>query len=768
MKMISVPTTDDTTAPAQADPQTNTAPYIGREMPRIDGMAKATGAARYTFDITLPDMVHGTLIGATIPHGRVVQVDASAALALDGVLLVLSVENTPPTPANGPKGKPYVWFDRTIVNDGQDVAFVVATTQAIADETATLIAVTYERLPFVATMDDALADGAPLAGDGPNVINPDDEGQEEDELDRAHYTRGSVADGLSAAAATIDVTYTTPPEFHNPWETCVSVASWSGDAVTVYDSTQNPHNVQKGVAAALGIAQARVRVIAEHVGGGFGLKLKATTQAALAANASLQLGRPVRARLTRAQMTRGTRQRPATRHHIRMGADASGTLTAIQHDLWTANSPNFSYWENAAQSSRHLYACPNVISRHWRVNVNQSEGWAMRGPGSMQNQFALESALDELAAQLGIDPIELRRRNEPTTHISGKPYAHRTVMQCLERGAEMIGWDRRAQPAGSMIDGPRRRGIGVAVAYWPVYRIRAQSGIEIDLDGRVHVRNSSVDIGTGTYTIMAQIAADGIGARIEDVTVTLGDTTLPQMPSAGGSWLASSGGMAVHNAALAAREQIIAAAIALPDGPFAGCTPADLTTSAGSVCRIDDFGRSLPFEAVMRAHGEAISAIGTWSPRDATVELSDFGAHFAEVEVDVETGIVSVVRFVAVHDSGRVLNAKTFRSQLYGGVIWGISAALMEEMHMNPQHGRVANANLWDYIIPTALDIGTIDIAWLDNPDYDANALGAKGAGEVGLTGATPAIANAIYNATGVRLRDLPFRPHRVLPALLG
>ncbi len=751
------PTSNPTSTPAE---QMHS---IGQPLPRIDGLAKVTGQAIYSFDHALPDMVFGTILSATIPHGQVVRVDHRRALALPGVLRVYSCENQPPTPPRVEGGAPYIWFDREIRYDGQDVAMVVATTQAIADEAVGLITVDVAPAPFVATVRAAMAPDAPQAGETPNVEDPGSPYGEP-----AQYTRGDVAAGLLEAAVTITAAYDLPSQIHNPWEAHVTLATWDGDCVTVYDSVQYPIGARNFIANALGIPSEQVRVIAEYVGGGFGSKLSTKTQAPLAALAARHLERPVRVRLTRAQMHRNARHRPQTLHHLRLGATSAGILTAIDHEVWSGGAPKAQYYESAASTSRYLYACPNLRSAHWRVRVNQNPPGSMRAPGEQQSQFALECALDELAHALRIDPITLRQRNQASTHaVSGKPFSRNSIPTLLDLGSQRIGWDQRAQPPGSQRDGALWRGIGCAVAFYPLHMARAEGRVRLQADGSVLVESSGVDLGTGTYTILAQAAADGLGTTPADITVHLGDTTLPVAPIAGGSMLAASVTPAVYSAALDARQQLIDAALDLPDGLFAGCSASDLVIGAGRVTHRRDAGRAITFAELLRLRGTTeIVGQCNFAADDLPMEYGNFGAHFAEVTVDVETGIVRVPRFVAVHDSGRVLNPTTYRSQIRGGIIWGLSAVLLEASHMDGHRGRITNANLVEYLVPTALDIGEIDVTWLDEPDAGANALGMKSAGEVGITGAAPAIANAIFNATGLRLRHPPFQPPRVLMAL--
>jgi xanthine dehydrogenase YagR molybdenum-binding subunit len=735
--------------------------YIGQGVPRRDGLAKATGTATYTFDIVLPDMVFGTIVSATIPRGRVVRVDHRRAEAVPGVLLVLSSANQAPTSPRLPEGKPYIWFNHDIMYDGQDVAFVVATTQQIADEAARLVDVTYEELPAVTTMRAAMLAEAPAVR--PDVPNVEYVGDDEE-----NFAQGDIQAGLDQAQVTLALEYELPTQTHNPWEAHVTVATWQGDDVRVYDSVQYPLGARRTIADALGIDPEHVRVIAEHVGGAFGAKLSTKSQAPLAALAARLLARPVRACLSREQMQRNARQRPAILHELRLGADGMGHLAALEHRVWSQGAVISDYYENAATTSRFLYACPNIAVKQFRVRMNAQPPGSMRAPGEMQSQFALESAMDELAVALDLDPIELRRRNYTTQHASsGKPFSRNTMLDLLERGAAMIGWQDRAKPPGTLRDGPRWRGIGCAAAYYPLWRMAAKAEVVIATDGRATVKTSTVDLGTGTYTVMAQVAADGLGADLADITVRLGDTNLPEAPIAGGSMTVPSVAPAIHAAAHDARRQIIDAALALAGGPFAGMPAEGLTTTASEVYATSDPTRALSFAAIMGATGGEITGQGAYDPGEDEYIAGNFGAHFAEVEVDVETGAVTVTRFVAVHDSGQVLNANTFRSQLYGGIIQGISNALLEETRVDARRGRVLTKNLTDYLIPTSLDVHQIQVAWLDEPDALAGPLGLKSVGEVGITGVAPAIGNAIYNATGVRLRRLPFRPQYVLPALL-
>lgn len=738
--------------------------HIGQPLSRQDGVAKVTGLARFTADIALPDMLFGTIVSATIPHGHVEYVDHTCAESQASVRLVLSAENQSAILPASADASSYNWFDRDITYDGQNVALVVAETQQAADEAARLIHVTYMPLPFVATLHDALADDAPPAGKGPNLEDPVEIYHEP-----ADYQVGDVASGFAQSDVVVSTEYSLPSQVHNAFEPHVTVASWDGNCLTVYDSVQDIYRTRQQLADALGLAPQCVRVISQYIGGGFGSKLLPKSQAFLAALASLHLKRPVRVQLSRAQMSRNATHRPATLHKMRIGADSSGKLLGIEHIVWAGDSPKSSYYEMGAWTTRFLYACPNVRSKHWRVRINQGPPGHMRGPGKFQSQFALESALDELAHALALDPIELRRRNHTLQNpLTNKPYSAKRMLECLETGADLIGWQNRAVIPGERRQGSKCRGIGCAVAYYPYHANEAHAEVLIDGDGMITVHSSAVDIGTGTYTILAQTAAEALGAVPEDIAVQLGDSSFPFAPGSGASKTAASVAPAVYAAAQDARRQLIDAAQRLEHSPFADLPAEDLIIHVGRICYRHDMSRSLGIADLLATlGGGSIHGRGSWSEQDEKFTIASIGGQFAEVEVDSETGVVAVQRIVAVHDCGQVINPHLFQSQLYGGIIWGISHALFEEQLMDRQHGRIYNTNLWNYLIPTGLDIPQIDVVALDFPDYAANRLGVKGAGEIGITGITPAIGNAIFNATGVRLRKLPFKPSYVLNALL-
>ena len=739
--------------------------YTGGDVPRLEGLAKATGTAQYTFDLTRPNMAFGVLVGATIGRGSVVQVDHAAIATRPGVLLVLSATAPPTSPTVGADAPPILWFNRTIDYDGQPVAYVVAETLATAEDAARALPISYVEEPVVATLRDALADDAPQLRAEGNISELED-GAFGNTLGAANYRRGDVTAGLAASAASVTAIYAIAPEVHTPWETMVTLAEWADDHAIIHESTQAPHDVQEYVAQHLGVTTDQVQVIAEYVGGGFGAKLESPISCALTAYAARHLGRPVKSALSRAMLFRMNKHRQASEHHVRIGAQVDGSLAAIDHLCTIAAAIHDDFYDLGASTARYLYRCPNVLSQHRLVRVAVNLGTYMRAPAAFQSQFALETAMDELADQLGMDPVALRLHNLVTTHpISGKDYSSTTLAECLTRGAARIGWERR-MAAGAEVSGPVRRGLGMAIAHWPTYRGSSRTGISIDDAGQVTVSTSSVDIGTGQYTILGQVAADALGATLADVVVRLGDTRLPRGILAGGSMGAAATSNATHLAALAARAALVQAALAIPNGPFQGLAAADLLTTHSQVMAKADASRAISFAAIARHAGGKIAVEETYKPEKSRLEMADYGAHFAEVTVDIETGEIRVPRYVAVHDSGRVLNAQTFRSQVQGSVIWGLSAALMEALEVDRQRGRVLNAGLAGYHIPTALDIGELDISWLDDPDLAANPLGVKGVGEVGITGVAPAIGNAIFNATGVRLRSIPFTPRKMLEAL--
>jgi xanthine dehydrogenase YagR molybdenum-binding subunit len=780
--------------PAAADspvrPRTNggTEPGVtGPLLRRLDGPLKAAGAARYAADEPVDGAVHAVLVPSAIARGRIVRIDPAAAEAAPGVLLVLTHENAPTlrrmrTFSRGGtaiQAKPPLVDDR-IDYAGQHVALVVAATPEQARYAASLLAVDYAAEAPRATLD-----GDPAGVSTPRSIM----GEAPD------HARGDPERGIAASTVRIGATYSTPIEHHNPIEPLTTTAVWGEDGgLTVYESTQGVATTRMGVAQALGLPGRKVRVVSRFVGGGFGCKGWYCGHITLAAVAARQLGRPVRLALSRAQMYTTVGYRPATIQHLALGAARDGRLTAILHDSTASGSAMGEFPEPSTQVSKHLYAVPNLRTRE-RVGVlDLAVPSSMRAPGEAPGSFALESALDELAVELGMDPIALRLRNDAAVDPdTGRPWNGRRLRECFAEGAARFGWDGRTREPRSMRDGHELIGWGVATAFFPSAVFPATARARIFADGRAEVESATADLGTGTLTIMTRIAADALGLPPACVTFTLGDSRLPFAFPAGGSSTARSVGPAVQAAALAARRKVTALAVRDPASPLHGASPEAVDAAAGELFLRDDSARRDTLAAVLtRAGKDKVEAGGRYGVADAAAMMvpmmlgprfggvarrlispfagkrapGEVGAQFVEVRVDPDFGTVRVSRALGVFDIGTVLNPATARSQAIGGIGWGIGMALLERTEVHPTLAKIVSPNLSGYLVPSHADVPDIDAAFLDQADPAANPLGARGVGEIGVVGVAAAVANAVYHATGVRVRDLPITPEKLLPEL--
>ncbi|HEV3105632.1 MAG TPA: xanthine dehydrogenase family protein molybdopterin-binding subunit, partial [Trinickia sp.] len=582
--------------------------------------------------------------------------------------------------------------------------------------------------------------------------------------------RGNVGAGLRGGDVRIDVTYTTPMEHHNPMEPHAVLAGWDGPRLTLYDTTQGVTNAREAVAKQLGIPPEDVHVISPFVGGGFGCKGSVWSHVVLCAMAARQVGRPVRLALSRPQMFGPVGGRPRTEQHMVLAARTDGTLTGLRHDTIAHTSTIEDWQETCGVVTRMLYAVPNLATTHRVVPLNVGTPTFMRAPGETTGSFALESALDELAYALKMDPIALRLKNyaeiEPQER---KPWSSKQLRECYRVGAERFGWSKRPRAPRSLREKDTLIGMGMATATYPAHRSAASAFARILPDGTAFVASGTQDIGTGTYTVMTQVAADALGFPIERVSFALGDSSLPQAPVSGGSQSVASVAPAVSEAAAAARAQLIELARADSDSPLHGLPQEDVTVANGWVVSRSAPTRRDPAAAVIaRAGGQPIEGRATAKSGDEGKQYAfhSFGAVFAEVHVDATLGTIRVPRIVAVYDVGRLMNEKTGKSQLMGGIVWGIGAALEEASELDLRYGRFVNANLAEYHVPVNADVGTIDVTVLDVPDPYFNALGARGIGEIGITGVPAAIANAAWHATGVRVRDLPITLDKVLASM--
>jgi xanthine dehydrogenase YagR molybdenum-binding subunit len=639
------------------------------------------------------------------------------------------------------------------------VAAVVAAEESVAEDALQLIEVEYEGLPFVHTIRRALEPDAPSLRPDGNVIPSDPR------------ERGSVESGFAEAEVVVEESFSTQVNIHQCLEAHASVADWDADGLTVWASTQGVFTLQATLADLLKLPLPRIRVIKRHMGGGFGSKLYYDISVldrsiVLAILLSKRTGRPVKFVHDRENESKNTGHRPATLQSFRVGARRDGRLTAV--DLTT----HITLDDSISRATAAVYSCPNLKLQENTVVASFGAPRPTRAPGNVQNTFALEMTMDRLAERLGMDPLELRRVNYSQTNpADGRPWALKALDECYRMGAERIGWQRRNARAGQApgVTGEKRRGLGVATGIWGgSFGLPASAIVRLNPDGTVHVLVGTQDIGTGTRTVMSMIAAEELGLSLDDVEITVGDTGVcPPGPLSGGSLTVPSVGPAVRNAAADARERLSALALAMPDSPLAGATTEDLEASEGRIRLHRDPTRSVPFKEVAAAMGrDYIFGTGSRAPNPADVVISTWTAQFADVEVDMETGLVDVKKIVSVHDIGRVLNPLTASSQVEGGVLQGVAYALYEDRIMDRTTGRMANPNLHDYKIPTALEVPEIEAVFVPKPDAKANLIGAKGVGEPPIIPTAAAIGCAVYNATGAFVRDLPMTPDRVLAAL--
>lgn len=735
------------------------APLTGQPVDRADGRLKVTGAAHYATDWALPRLAHGVLLTSATAKGRIGRIDTTAARAMPGVLLVMTHDNAPRLPNGGngavnpPAGRRLTLLqDDRIDYQNQPIAVVVADTFEHAVDASQRIAVTY-------TVESPRLD---LQSGKSQLATP-----ERLTRDPVDSSRGSPDTQLASGDAHLDAVYTTPYEFHLPMEPHATTAEWDGDALTLYDATQGISGCAGTVSKVFGIDATKVHVICPFVGGGFGSKGSVWSHVVLTAMAAKATGRPVRLALQRPQMFGMVGHRPQTEQRVRLSAHADGRLIALRHDVVSTTSTLEDWTESSAIVSRMLYEVPNAATTHRLVRLNTGTPTFTRAPGEASGSFALEAAMDELAYELNIDPLALRLRNYAQRDPQdGKPFSSKSLRDCYTVAAQRFGWSRRVMAPRSMRDGDQLIGWGMATATYPANRSPAAAFARIQPDGTAIVGSGTQDLGTGTYTIMTQVAADALGFPMQSVRFALGDSILPPAPVSGGSQSAASVSPAVQAAALAARDKLIALAVADRASPVHGASGEEVTVRDGWVVLKADPARRDPAAAIIaRNGGQPIEVTLQVRPSDDAKNFSkhSFGAVFVEVHVDAMLGVVRVTRVVAAYDVGRLLNDKTAHSQLMGGIVWGIGQAMTEEGLLDPRYGRIANNNLAEYHVPVNADIGSIDITVIDSEDLHLNPLGARGIGEIGITGVAGAIANAVYHATGVRVRSLPITLDKTL-----
>jgi xanthine dehydrogenase YagR molybdenum-binding subunit len=733
---------------------------VGQPILRIDGRLKVTGSARYTADIPLETIVQAAIVYSTIANGRIVSIETAVAENAPGVLAVLTHKNMPRMNRQSwshlrPQGQTYLPLqDDRIHYAGQPVALVVAATLDQARYAGTLIKVAYEtRPPVVFDLRTAMED----AVEPPQRMWP------------LSSSVGDADRAIAGAAVKIEQTYTMPDRHHNPMEPHVTLAVWDGDgSLTLYDSTQMVVGTRKLVSLVLGIPEEKVNVVCEFLGGGFGGKSWSWPHTLLAALAAKVVNRPVRLQLSRAQMYSMVGHQAGTVQTIALGANSDGNLSGIRHDSINPTSVFDDYVEYAAMASRHLWRASGGIARSHRVvHVNRNSPVVLRAPMEAQGHFALECAMDELAYATGVDPVELRLRNDTDTDpYSGRPFSTRALRKCLTRGAARFGWDRRTPEPRSMRDERYLIGQGVAAAIYTHWRWPGKARVTINGGGSALVEAAAHDIGTGTYTVMAQVAADVLGLAPEKVTVRLGDTRLPESHPAIGSATVSNATAAVMLAARAAREKAIALTLTDRDARFAGAAPDDVIVADGRLA-LAKTNLNVTYAELLARNGlSSLVGEGDYAPVEEVngpKAIFSFSAVFAEVRVDAELGLVRLNRFVGAYDAGRIINPKTARSQAIGGIIWGVGQALLEQSETDPASGQFINRNYSGYLVPTNADIPELDVLFVGGFDEEASPLGTKGLGELTAVSVAPAIANAVYHATGKRVRDLPVTVEKLL-----
>lgn len=699
---------------------------IGKPLDRIDGPRKVSGQAAYAAEYALNNVAYGFLVRATVGAGKIRSLDAEGAKAVPGVIDVITDYATfLRNPQQGGETTAPTQGVKEIAYFGEIVAIVIAESYEAARDAALQVKIDYEPGEGRYSFDDHRGEAEKPK---PQQIPP-------------HFSQGDIDKAMAEAAHTIDVTYTTPSQNSAAMEPHASLAVWEDDALTLYGSYQMPASDKLQLAKALGVSASKVRIVSAFVGGGFGSKLGIAPESVAAAIAAKQLGRPVKAVMARQQVFDATVRRSNTEQRMRLGAGINGKLTAIGHETLVSNLPGEDFFEPTGMSTHFLYEGENRLITHDIVRLDWLLSGSMRAPGEAVGLIALEGAMDELAEKIGIDPIELRKRNEPQVDPEKDiPYSSRALIPCLEAGAAKFGWHNR-KPAGTDRRGDWLYGIGVASAARSNKLQKSEAKVSITADGKAIVETDMTDIGTGTYTILGQITAEILGLPLEDVIVHLGDTNAPPGAGSGGSWGASSSGSSVYLACEALRKQI-AKAMDVDEG--------SMTLKDGLVI---SGNRSVPLRELV---GDGLEATGeiTGGRQDKTFNQASYGAHFAEVAVNVVTGEVRVKRMLGVFTAGRILNEKTARSQCLGGMTFGIGSALSEELIHDTRSGKVVNRDLAEYHVPVNADVPQLEVDFLYERDIQANPLHAKGIGELGICGAAAAIGNAIYNATGVRVRD--------------
>ncbi len=739
--------------------------YIGRPTSRVDGPAKVTGAAKYAAEFNVPGRYYGVVVSSPVTKGKITKIHSAPVLALPGVVQVFSHENAPALAS----------LDKSYKDDGalggspfrplhaprilfsqQPVALVVAETFELARYAAFILKIDYEAEPHATDLE-TQRDAGFEPGKGKFGFQP------------PPAPRGNAKQAYEQAPHRHEAEYTHLAQHSNPMETFATTVEWLGDGnkLNIYDKTQGAHNVQRYITKVFGLSKDEARVVSKYTGGGFGGGLRPQYQVFMAVLAALELKHSVRVSLTRQQMF-SLGHRPHTLQYLRLAADDHGALQSVRHAALAETSQFENFTEDVVSWSGLLYQCENVKLDYRLARIDANSPIDMRAPGAATGSFALECAMDELAYKAGVDPLAFRLLNyAERDQNENKPFSSKKLRECYHQGAAKFGWENRNPAPRSTREGPLLVGYGMATGCWHASQQKAAAKARLTADGRLTVSSASNDIGTGTYTIMTQIAAQTLGLPLEAVTFVLGDTSLPEAPLQGGSWTAASVGTAVKNTCDELAKKLLGLAQKMDDSPLAGVGFEDVQFVDGQIRRNDDITQSVVIRDVLQASGEEKLEVESGATPDTAKQLPysmhSHNAVFVEVKVDEDLGTVHVTRVVNAVAAGRILNPKTARSQVLGSVVWGIGMALMEESVMDHRIGRYMNHNFAEYHIPVMADIHDIDVVLVEEEDDIVNPLGVKGIGEVGLLGVAAAVANAVYHATGKRVRDLPVSIDKLL-----
>lgn len=736
--------------------------YIGKPESRVDGRLKVTGGAKYAAEHNVPNLAYGYVVSSAVAKGKITKIDTEKALNVEGVVQVFTHENRPRTAwldrnykdQVAPSGSPFrPLYDGNIVYNMQPVALVVAEDFETARFAATLVEIEYEAEPHQTDLNEKREEGyePPKRAGIPAPPSP----------------RGDAENAYDNAAVKFEAEYSQPPEHHNPMETHASTVVYEDDGkLTIYEKTQGAQNSQQYVMGVFGLSNDEVRVLSPFIGGAFGSGLRPQYQLFLATMAALELKRSVRVSLTRDQMFTFS-HRPNTIQNVSLGAHTNGTLESIMHDALAETSSFEDYSENVVNWSGLLYNCANVKLGYKVAQLDLYTPSDMRAPGATTGLWAFESAIDEIADKLEIDPLEFRLKNYAyDDQNNNKPFSSKELKACYEQGAEKFGWEKRSAKPRSMHDDKELIGWGMATGIWEALQNKAAAKAVLTADGKLTVGTATNDIGTGTYTALSQIAADYMGISLEDVTCDLGDSSLPQSPVEGGSWTISSNGTAIKKACEAVGGKILEFAQKREGSPFADAKIEDVSFAEGQIKLKNDDSKSLSIFDLMRENDTEKIEEEVAAKPDKQREQYTINTHsacFVEVKIDEELGNIRVTRIVTAVAGGKIINPKTARSQILGGNVWGIGMALEEESVLDHKFGRFVNHNLAEYHVPVNADVPEIEVIFVEEHDDIVNPLGAKGLGEIGIVGVAAAIANAIYHATGKRVRDLPITLDKLL-----